>query len=250
VHRGAMAFQPYWSSEVAPVLSAGFLPPLAGGFDRFLSEPKVAQKIAEAVLQEEQDDKHDPYDTHPSLRDRLKALGNPAPAVDAGPCALELLDDVSALEHELLGAVTDASEVRKLKRLAWDDVGPAVWVPTWKDFLDKHRAVLKGWTPAMLPSLDWKWLDREVARVVKSEGDPTGAADFAVGAALSVALVSRDFVVVAPPGGEVILRKDDVNLEPFKLRERLATGELKAEPWRELCARIGIADLDLGSAGA
>jgi hypothetical protein len=249
VHRGALAFQPYWSSEVAPVLNAGFLPPLAGGFDRFLSDPHVAGRIAELVTQEERADKHDPFDTHPSLRDRLRALGNPPPTpdADAGPFALTLVDDVSDLEHRLLGSLAAADHVQKLKRVDWDEVGRAVWVPSWEGFLAKHRRILNGWTPAMLPSLDWKWLDGEVGRAVGATGDAAGAAEFAIGAALSVALVQRGFHVDAPPGGVVVLRKGEVGVETFKVRARVQSGHDEAERWRALCREIGIADLDLGS---
>jgi hypothetical protein len=121
-----------------------------------------------------------------------------------------------------------------------------VWVPSWEEFLSKHGRVLNGLTPARLPGLDWKSLDAEVARAVEATGNATGVADFAVGAALSVALVRRGFDVEAPPGGVVVLRKGEVHVEPFKVRQRLEAGHAEAERWRELCAQAGIADVELG----
>src|SRR6185295_2370457 len=47
--RAGLAFVPYWKGTVEPVVDAGFLPPLAAGFDTFLNAPSVANQVAEAL---------------------------------------------------------------------------------------------------------------------------------------------------------------------------------------------------------
>src|SRR5262245_50533028 len=114
-HGAALAFQPYWAGEVGPVLDAGFRPPLAGGFARFVDQPAIAASLREAVDTEAREGTHDPYDTHPSLRDRLAALGgadHPGPAGEA--LAVSLVDDVPGLEADLLAALAGQEAAEKL----------------------------------------------------------------------------------------------------------------------------------------
>jgi Zn-dependent protease with chaperone function len=249
VHRASIAFRPYWSTEVSPVLSAGFLPPLAGGFDQFVKEPRVAEQVDKAMQEEEKGGEHNPYDTHPSLRARLAAIGNPPPAAagDGGSFAIELLDDVKGLEQQLLAATAGAEAVRALKPVDWSDVGVTVYAPMWSSFLEKHGATLAGLTPPQLPTVVWKSLGTRVAASLKAEdrSDVARYAGDAVGVALAIALLRRGFVVEAPPGGAVQMKKDGDCVEPFLIRKKLESGELGAEAWRALCERVGISELDL-----
>jgi Zn-dependent protease with chaperone function len=249
VHRAGIAFQPYWAGEVSPVLTAGFLPPLAGGFDQFLKHPEVAERVEKAMQEEEKEGEHNPYDTHPSLRERLAAIGNPAPATvaDGEPFAIALLEDVKALEQQLLIATAGAEAVRALKPVAWDEVGATVYAPMWSAFLEKHGPALSGLTPSDLPSLDWKFLGAKVADSLGAEdrSDVARYAGDAVGVALAVALMRRGFVVEAPPGGAIQLKKDGDSVEPFLMRRKLTHGEIGAEAWRAFCERVGIGGVDL-----
>jgi hypothetical protein len=247
VHGAALAFQPYWAGEVDPVLNAGFLPPLAGGFARFVAQPGIAEGIRSAVDAEASEGKHDPYDTHPSLRDRLVALGpaadRPQPADE--PAALSLIDDVAGLEAQLLAALAGDEAVRRLQPLAWDDVAARVYVPRWEKFVLDHGKPLAGLTPLSLPALDWDALGRRLAAAVGEDAaEAKGIAEFAVGSALAVALVRRGFTVDASPGGTVVLQRGDVRVEPFGVRAGLGA-DAGAAAWTALCAQAGIADVDL-----
>lgn len=249
VHRAGFAFQPYWRGEVSPVLNAGFLPPLAGGFDQFLKHPNVVEQVEKAMQDEEKDGERNPYDTHPSLRDRVAALGNPSPAaaVTDEPFAVALLEDVKGLEQQLLIATAGADAVRALKPVAWSDVGTTVYAPSWSQFLEKHGGTLSGLTPSQLPTVDWKFLGNKVASSLgaNDRSDVTVYAANAVGTALAVALMRRGFVVDAPPGSQIQLKKDSDCVEPFLIRKKLASGELGAEAWRAFCERVSIGEVDL-----
>jgi heat shock protein HtpX len=83
-HVAGLAFAPDWQGAVAPVLSAGFVPSLAAGFDAFMKTGWVAEQLVEASKAESQTGPN-PYDTHPPLSDRLAALGEPRTR-SPGPC--------------------------------------------------------------------------------------------------------------------------------------------------------------------
>lgn len=251
VHGAALAFEPYWSQEVAPVLDAGYRPPLAAGFSRFLEHPAITRNVYEAVETEAREGKADPYDTHPSLRDRLLALGSPEPSSSAlpGEPAISLLDAVPDLESGLLAHLAAAAP-GGLKPLAWEQVGPAVYVPQWEALLKEHGASLGGLVPASLPSIDWAALGR---RLVQAAGAPEAPpadssrderfAQFLVGAAVGLALVKRGFQVEAPPGAPLVLVRGEHQVEVFALRKRV---EDDAAGWLSFCAEVGL-DEPLGT---
>jgi heat shock protein HtpX len=248
VHGATLAFVPYWNDEVDPVLSAGFLPPLAGGFGRFVEQPAIAEQIRQAVEEELREGRQDPYDTHPSLRERLAALGPDGAA--HGPedaSALSLLGRVADVERELVESLAPAEAAQRLQAVAWEEVGSAVHAPRWTSFVREHAAALAGLTPASLPQADWAGIGRRVAASAKNhQAEPARLAQFTVGAALAAALIRRGFAVEAPPGGAVALTRGELRLEPFGLAQRLAGGDGEAERWRALCRDAQIADLDLG----
>ena len=245
-HRAALAFRAYWASEVSSVLAAGFLPPLLPGFIRYCEAPPVAADLAAATEQELREGKADPYDTHPSLRERLGALGqsDPEPGPAADPPALTLLDSVPDLESELLTTLM-RDRGAALKPLAWEQAGEAVLLPQWSTFIKDHGHKLRGLRPPEIPVLNWAVLGKELADSTGSHGHDEHLAQFTVGAALTLLLVRQGFALDAPPGGPVILVRDGLRVEPFDLRARtIGSG---AEQWRQLCAQAGIADVELGT---
>jgi Zn-dependent protease with chaperone function len=256
VHGAGLAFGTYWAQEVAPVLGAGYLPPLAVGFSRFLEQPRVTDVLRAAVETEEREGKADPYDTHPSLRARLAALArraDPPPSARPGDDgrAIDLLDALPEVEKELVALrVAGGDKTGGLKPLEWEKVGGAVHVPLWEEFLRENGSVLAGVTPATLPALDWEALGRKlIDKLGLGEGEPEPppplpAAGFAVGAALSVALARRGFAIEAPPGAPVTLVRGPRRIEPFDLRERLGQD---AAGWRPMCAVFGFGVLALGA---
>jgi len=256
VHGAALAFGAYWAQEVAPVLGAGYLPPLAVGFSRFLEQPKVNDALREAVATEERDGKADPYDTHPSLRERLAALARwPGPATaaprDDDARAITLLDAVPEVEKELVTLrAAEGSAGSGLKPLDWEEVGGAVHVPHWEQFLRDNGRALAGVTPGTLPALDWEGVGRAmIARLRLGHGEveappPAAVAEYAVGAAIALALSRRGFAIEAPPGAPVTMVRGPRRVEPFAVRELV---DKDGEGWRALCAEVGFGDLDLAA---
>ena len=242
-----LAFVPYWQGTVAPVLSAGFAPPLAAGFDAFLSAPSVAGQLAQALKHQALHEKSNPYDTHPPLAERLAALGasrSNTPRVE-GPPALTLLRDVPALEAALVKVLAKG---KAPGRLGWEEVGDKVWLPMWHGYATKLESVLTGVTPASLPTTAWERIGRRF--LGRGTGDANEAADFVVGVALALVLSRAGFILESYPGTPHTLVGLGERIEVFSVRERLTQGAEAADSWRDFCSRAGIADVDLGTACA
>lgn len=117
VHRVAPAIDYYWLNECGPVLSAGFLPPLADGFD-IVRARHISERMDKHLQVQLSDGHADPYDTHPPLRNRIAAIGHlphgPTPEQDLP--AASLLENVPALEKELLAKLAGETKLPDCSR--------------------------------------------------------------------------------------------------------------------------------------
>ena len=73
IHRAAAAWPFYWKNEVAPSLGEGSVPAIGDGFVRFVSAPHVSTAISKDLATCLREEKTEPYDTHPPMRDRIAA---------------------------------------------------------------------------------------------------------------------------------------------------------------------------------
>ena len=248
VNSTGFVFATYWQANVAPVVSAGFAPPLAAGFEAFLKTPEVAGKLADALKHQELHEKPSQYDTHPVLGERLAAL-DVSRSNDArieGPPSLCLLRDLPLLEVALVDAMIEGK--LKTAPLSWDEVGSKVWLPMWRGYARRFDRLLSGVTPSSLPQTNWDGIGRSFLR--DSKGDPRQAADFVVGSALAVVLARAGFSVECQPGLHHALVGLGERIEVFTLREWFAKDPESAVSWRRLCDKAGITDIDLGTACA
>jgi hypothetical protein len=232
---------PYWSSELAPILEAGFLPPIAEGFGVFIKAPLVAEVVENATLHEAREGRGSPYDSHPPLHERFEAIGrltlqSPGPA----PPAIELLDTLPDLERRVMATAFGEARVRSLTRIGWDEVVARVRLPRWRAEAAKRTQLLGAWTGAMLPPTGAALEDLSARMASKGQKD---AAEALLGAALLVALESRGWHVVAPPGHPVVCEKDGAQLEPFAIAREAAGPH--AEAWAIACREHDLASLSL-----
>jgi Zn-dependent protease with chaperone function len=254
IHGAGSVFHLYWRNECAPVLRAGFCPPLAEGFDRFVHAQPIEKAIGEQLEEELKNGKADPYDTHPPLRERIAAVEHlPAGPVELDdPPAVSLLADVPALEQQLLSAMVPA-EAAKLKPVAWQDVCSHVFMPQWRKLVEANAAALNGITPEALPALaaDLKVLGRKFVfepGQPANENNAEALAGGVIGAALLVALAGSGGKIQTSPGESVLLILGSIKLEPFGLMQSLAKEAPKADEWRNQIAGLGLAGVDLGKA--
>jgi heat shock protein HtpX len=250
------AFMPYWMTELAPVLERGFRPPIATGFTSFVSSPSVAPQLHAAVAQAMVDDKVDPFDTHPPLRERLAALGVTHDATarhdDAAPRAITLLEDLDAVEARLVDSLSDGKRSAP-SPIAWVDAGDRVWSAVWRERVHAGRQQLAGITPAMIPPLAADLPGTAVRfglapnhRVAQERG-AAGDAGFLLASACAVALLDHGWSLSALPGETVDFSRDGATVTPFASMSALMDGSLSAEDWQATWRGIGLADLDLGA---
>ena len=249
LHRGSAAWMGYLQTEVGPVLSAGFMPQVAQGLSYFLKAPNIS-RVVEASLQEElAGGKADPYDSHPSLRQRLAAL-QAAPSNNANEDSrpsIALLRDVQAADSSLLNAEGLA---KAHTPVSWDRVEEVVWVPSWRSQVDEQAAALRSVRVRDLAELlGTHELDRRVKSppgIMPSIDQRANMARGLAGCALALALLRAGWNFHTLPG-EAYCEKDSHRLEPFSLVSQILTDENVRRGWQELCISNGIGDLPLGT---
>lgn len=252
----AAAFDAYIQEEFDPILLRGFCPPLLEGFDRFIHVVTIAGTIDHIVDEQTQSQISGPYDSHPSLGERLAALAaQPAAGtveLDTS-LAVTLLDDVASAERSLMAAMIRPEYWARMQPVTWDEVGERVYLPLWRNAVVKHAASLAGVTPAALPDFqaapvalvaqirqqaEHTLLDQEIAEAIPA----------ITGAALTAALAGQGWAIDATPGIAITLRHDGEAVQPFVVTHMLADGSLTGEAWLQRCRELDISDLDLAAA--
>jgi Zn-dependent protease with chaperone function len=225
-------WEAYLQGEVIPMLEEGFLPELLSGFELFFaaSSQKAPARTEEPTSE---------LDTHPSLEERLAALGVASPDVTLGD-SFELLEDVAQTEEAVLRDLL-VDPKRKLERLRWSEAGEKVWLPRWRAVLEPHAGVLgrlRGWElDRVAADLDG-WADRtRSALATSSPQAERRRLDALFGAWLSVRLADEGFRIEALPGAPVRAVRGDECLEPFELVKSLFAGTLSRAEWSAKCTR-------------
>ena len=144
----AYVFVPYWSANVDPLLSAGFLPPLAAGFDTFREAPWAGRLLSSRDRLRRTPST--PTPRSPPPRRSWRDAADSKRATGRGPA----LDDLAALESRLAERTSRAPkasfEARRdeaepdpgtspLTPITWDEVGAKVWLPAWEKAPDRPR---------------------------------------------------------------------------------------------------------------
>jgi heat shock protein HtpX len=250
IHAYAPVFDAYWANEVVPVLNAGRRPPVVEGFARFKRAETIEQAAAEQLERELAEAASDPYDSHPSLAERIAAVQDcPAGAPDDTPPAAALLRDAPALETALATQLLGPGAARELRPIDWDAVAREVYLERAHGLVAGHGDLLGELTVADLADAP-----REVGRLAGSlqQREPELATEYAaeLGAALMAdgmltALHERGWSVEAPPGQPLLCRRGDDVLAPHVIVDDLRHDRLEADAWRRRAAELGIAELPL-----
>jgi len=248
--RGSLAFDVYWRSEVVPLLEAGFQPPLADGFARFLAEPEVMKEIGEAAEQELAKPRSDAYDSHPPDAERITALLAlpPGPGGEDPNAAVTLLEGLEAIEPWILVGVIKPGV--QLRPVSWAESGNAALVPGWRERVRRQAHMIGSYTVGWLPELV-KYADR-IGQAEAAAARQSVPADRArmlgvsfAGAAFANALAQNGWTAESLPGRPPVMRRGEAAIEPFSEINKIARGEVDADTWQRRCWDLGIRDLSL-----
>lgn len=247
VHGAGMAFNPFWQNEVAPVLSAGYLPPIADGFVRFLGAEKIARAVDGALDEEMKSQNVDPYDTHPPLPQRLAALQGLTANVQApneAP-ATSLLSDLAQLERDLLSFIASPEAVSQLTATQWEQTKAKVFLPMWRSLVKENAQLIAGLTPLSVADT--------LVPAIRAQGmildEQTEARIAVAGAALALAAIDAGATLECDLGTPSAVTLNGVRIEPFSAIEALVEQKLDPADWHEQCDALGISHVLLSETG-
>lgn len=245
VSTSAPAYALYWQHDLLPVLQAGYLPPVAQGFRRFLRTESYG-RVRDAVEAAEQERPSDLLDTHPPLRERLAALGHvdvACPESSDAEASTALLSDSDAYARRLMQPALGEDGVNALRPVAWEEVGRVVYATQWRHFVAHHVSFLAPLTIETLPAGRDALL--HFAKPIRIPGgiENSQRVAFAVallGAAVATVLVDHGWQPDGLPGEDLTLRKEGRTFAPFSALAALSTGAIGAPQWAALCGELGL----------
>ena len=239
------AWGAYFAGEVVPLLENGALPPLLEGFTHYWESAQTegtlaADALARALAAGERSHEDD---SHPTLAERLAALGDPPPLDPGSPPALSLVDDVAGVEERVVRDILrDAS--RTLRAISWSAAAEEIWTPAWRANVETYAGVFRALTPAGVAAVahhpfEMVRATRRGLAVLSPEGEKKRVAGL-VGAWLAVYLADRGWTLDAHPGRSITAVRDGVKIEPFTEVAALFDGELGAAAWEARCTEAGL----------
>ncbi|HET8951734.1 MAG TPA: M48 family metallopeptidase [Solirubrobacteraceae bacterium] len=250
VHAFAPVFDAYWQEDVVPVLRDGHRPPLSAGFALVTREDRMRAAADEYLERELAEGKTDPYDSHPSLAERIEAVRSlPAGEPDDSPSAAGLLADPAGLEHALTVFLFGDEAARELSPLDWDDVAGRIYIPFYEALAARWAWLLEGVTFGTLPHAVARMrenlprVQREEAELSADEARELMAATLAAGGVL--ALRADGWEVSALPGRPVECVKGELVAVPHLAVGAARQDDFDRAQYERDIAELGIADVRL-----
>lgn len=241
----AVGFEGFLESEVAPLLSEGYLPPIGPGLARFLSAAEVTKQLERVAAAIDLEPTH-ALDSHPPLKERvaharsLRTTHRGTPAREG--MAFELLTHHSELELLLAQPWVKG---RDLKRVRWEDAGPLLH-RVFRARAAELAPTLAGRTPASLPRERHallQQLEPHFGPRLRELSDERLLL-FAAGvwrAPVIAPLLDAGFTLEAEPGRPFVVTRGDERFEPVTaLHAWLFDGDDAA--WNALWSSCGLAN--------
>ncbi len=247
----APAFQGYWDQEVMPVLKAGFRPALVDGFSQFIATRAIADQIDQIVQTQLQKEETTPYDTHPSLRERIAALDvlPPGSQVEDATPAMTLLNHAPQMERALLEHLF-GKNVLAFDLVQWQDVGRVVYLPQYQRIAQVVEPVLKGVKASALP--EQLHIPSALSRQLQQQSEVSltleqkqGLMAHFTAMALTAALVREGWEIDARPGMPVSVMHGETSIVPANVMRDVIQGKISAEEWQQRCAEWGIVEIEM-----
>ena len=252
----APAYGSYINNEVMPVLSAGFLPPMGEGFDRYLADPDMAKLFHDFAAQALGTEVGE-YDSHPPTGERIAALERikQKPTEHPKDATAVMLKEPERHIRALIEHMYGRENVVKLKPIKWDEVGDKVYANMWASMVQEHAKWLGTLTADQIPA-DRKWFIKKGAELASQHNRPDAVAEQHIEftkhllvCAVGATLLKAGWTIETAPGRPLGVRKGDEHFEPHHSILQLADGSMKLEEWKAKCASLGISGVPLTAAG-
>lgn len=254
----APAYTAYLQEEVVPALSSGVLPPLASGFDQYLSSPRINDAMTRFAAEGIHWQGH-AFDTHPALDRRLEALAAvemPHLRLQETAPASTLINDPEQLATALLSFTAGDEAVARLKPIGWSDVGEAVYAAGWRATRQQFAASVAPFTIDSLPVGDAETVEAGRRLVLPGKGrlvdrdDAYRRAIEVLVAALGVYLMDRGWILQTSIGHPVLLVRDSEFIEPAAVVVGLSQNTVDPAEWKARCTALGLAGCSLAPEAA
>ena len=113
------------------------MPPVSEGFQRFITHESI-EEAAQHHLEKLRETETDPYDSHPSLPERIAAVESlPDGEPDDSPRAIDVLEDAPGAEWALLEFLL-GEELAELPAIAWDAVGAQIYGARARELAERY----------------------------------------------------------------------------------------------------------------
>jgi Zn-dependent protease with chaperone function len=252
----APLYSAYLNQEVSPALTAGLIPPIAAGFTEFMAADRIGTTARQILQASQSAAQTNVFDTHPSLAERLAALGVTVSTdglADIGEPAAALLANHEQYARALVAVTVGDEQFRKLTPIDWSAVGAAVYPPEWRLMVRHFAPFLSRYTADTLPDSRDAFIRAGSDLVREGEMNVTmdqrvarAAQVFAV--AVNLLLLDEGWQVSTGPGRPIVLVHGSDTFEPFSAIQALAAGTFGAADWRVRCSALGIAGRPLAGA--
>ncbi len=248
------AFESFWNMELAPVLDAGFKPPILAGFSSYMESAPVREIARELVARELRELDEAEAQLPPPLGERIRAVQvyvSSGPPNDTAPAAGWLPMPVGELEPGLLSAVFP-NDPGGLAPIGWEDVLPRVLGPQYRQAAMDHAEDLAGIGIDELPAAA-RVPGRLLERILKGPMPPDAADDelrmllgSMLGPVLGAIVHARGVHLDCRPGEPVRALSDPVPFLPFSFFADVHAGRLSPEDWDRICRNLNLQGRDLG----
>lgn len=255
VHKIGPIFEVYWMTQYAPVIEAGYQPALSDGFVRFMENPKVAQTLEEIISEEMQRKDADPYDTHPSLTERIESVQKlPSDVSEAdNRLASSLIGDkkISNLERDILAELLRGEKVLPLKPIEWQAIAEIVYVPNWEKSVSNYSEFFTGVTFSTLadfvksPDKLTKRLKEATDGQIPQESIDEITVNLAASAATTVLVKQGWQLEDFYPGAEIAFHKDGLVVKPFEMLSKIKFGECLPDSWQKISEQGNLANVEI-----
>lgn len=261
VHKYGYAFSAFFQREYAPVIDAGYKPPMLDGFQEFLKSPKITEAVNNSYQEQLTKGITDPYDTHPSLKERIAALeGLPAGAMTNDLSASSLLPLNADLETLILKQIIkDEGKFNSLKNIDWKNVVEIAFAPQWSRNIEPFKRILSEITTESLFDAAQKpsHLFARLAAAgkilppnVKPEQVPQEVqiqiTNNIIGTALASALKQNNWKIKTDLGEDLKFIQANMEISPYSLFPKLVAHEFSRDEWVNYCEKNGLSQLRFG----